>query len=138
MMARVLRGDLRLDLRDVEVVGAGSMSTNTGVAPRRAIAPAVAKNVYGVVMTSSPGPMSSAIRHASSASLPDDTPIAVRAAAVPRDRLLALLHLRAEDEVLRLHHLGDRRVDLGLDGRVLRLKIEQRNIHVCASSLSCR
>src|SRR6185295_16905611 len=52
------------------------MSTNTGVAPTRAIAPAVAKNVYGVVMTSSPAPMFSAIRHASSASLPDETPTA--------------------------------------------------------------
>ena len=51
------------------------MSTKTGVAPRRAIAPAVAKKVYGVVMTSSPGPMFSAMRQASRASLPDDTPI---------------------------------------------------------------
>src|SRR5207249_2550359 len=52
------------------------MSTKIGVAPTRAIAPAVAKNVYGVVMTSSPGPMSSAIRQASRASLPDETPTA--------------------------------------------------------------
>ena len=55
---------------------AGSMSTNTGVAPSLEIAAAVAKNVYGVVMTSSPGPISSAMRHASSASVPDETPIA--------------------------------------------------------------
>src|SRR5262245_55196873 len=34
----------------------GSMSTKTGVAPRRVMAPTVAKKVYGVVMTSSPGP----------------------------------------------------------------------------------
>ena len=33
----------------------GSMSQNTGRAPARAIVPAVAKNVYGLVMTSSPG-----------------------------------------------------------------------------------
>src|SRR6266852_270100 len=52
------------------------MSTNTGVAPTRAIAPTVAKNVYGVVMTSSPGPMFSAIRQANRASLPDETPTA--------------------------------------------------------------
>src|SRR5262245_50561521 len=50
------------------------MSTSTGVAPRREIAPTVAKNVYVVVITSSPGPMFSAIRQASRASLPDDTP----------------------------------------------------------------
>src|SRR5437762_426398 len=46
------------------------------MAPRRAIAPAVAKKLYGVVMTSSPGPMFSAIRQASRASLPEETPIA--------------------------------------------------------------
>src|SRR5579872_642578 len=51
------------------------MSTNTGVAPTRAMAPAVAKNEYGVVMTSSPGPMFSAMRHTIRASLPDETPI---------------------------------------------------------------
>ncbi len=33
----------------------GSTSTNTGVAPARQMAPTVAKNVYGVVTTSSPG-----------------------------------------------------------------------------------
>ena len=48
----------------------------TGMAPNLATAPAVAKNVYGVVITSSPGAMSSAIKHARSASLPEETPIA--------------------------------------------------------------
>ena len=52
------------------------MSTKTGLAPVRAIAPAVAKNVYGVVITSSPGPMSSAIRQISRASLPEETVMA--------------------------------------------------------------
>ncbi len=54
----------------------GSISTNTGMAPTRTMAPTVAKNVYGVVMTSSPGPMPSAIRQTSSASEPDETPTA--------------------------------------------------------------
>src|SRR5712671_3044719 len=54
------------------------MSTKTGVAPTRAIAPTVAKNVYGVVITSSPGPMSSAIRHANKASVPEETPTACK------------------------------------------------------------
>ena len=40
----------------------GRMSTNTGVAPTRAMHPAVAKNVNGVVITSSPGPIPSAIK----------------------------------------------------------------------------
>src|SRR5690606_39205416 len=44
-------------------------------APRRATTPAVAKNVNGVVITSSPGPMPSAINATSSASVPDETPI---------------------------------------------------------------
>src|SRR6266566_4872118 len=52
------------------------MSTNTGVAPTRAIAPTVAKNVYGVVMTSSPGPMFSATKQANKASVPEETPTA--------------------------------------------------------------
>src|SRR5258706_7784271 len=52
------------------------MSTNTGVAPTRAIAPTVAKNVYGVVMTSSPDPMFSAIKQANNASVPEETPTA--------------------------------------------------------------
>lgn len=38
------------------------MSQNTGRAPARAIVPAVAKNVKGLVMTASPGPISSAIK----------------------------------------------------------------------------
>ena len=41
----------------------------------RAIVPAVAKNVYGVVNTPQPGPMSSAINAASSASVPEDMPM---------------------------------------------------------------
>ena len=56
-----------------------SMSTNAGVAPRRAMTPAVAKKEYGVVTTTSPTPISSAIKTASSASVPDETPTAWRA-----------------------------------------------------------
>ena len=54
----------------------GSMSTSTGFAPTRTTQPAVAKNEYVGVITSSPGPMSSAIKAASTASVPDDRPIA--------------------------------------------------------------
>ena len=52
----------------------GSISTKTGVAPTRAIAPAVAKKVNGVVMTSSPTPIPSTMREMSRASEPEETP----------------------------------------------------------------
>src|SRR5260370_1280376 len=48
----------------------GSMSTKTGVPPVLWMVPAVAKNVNGVVMTSSPGFKSSAFRGKSRASVP--------------------------------------------------------------------
>ena len=48
----------------------GSISTNTGVAPTLWMVPAVAKNVKGLVITSSPGPMSSALSASNSASVP--------------------------------------------------------------------
>ena len=54
----------------------GSMSTNTGVAPTLWIVPAVAKKVNGVVMTSSPRPMSSARSASSRASVPLAQPTA--------------------------------------------------------------
>ncbi len=49
------------------------MSTNTGTAPSSAITSAVAANVNGVVMTSSPACTPSAISAISSASVPLDT-----------------------------------------------------------------
>ena len=54
----------------------GSISTKTGSTPSRASDPAVAKNEYGVVMTLSPGPNSSAIHASKSASLPEAQAIA--------------------------------------------------------------
>ena len=54
----------------------GSMSTNTGVAPTLCTVPAVAKNVNGVVTTSSPRPMSSARRASRIASVPFAHPMA--------------------------------------------------------------
>ncbi len=52
----------------------GSMSTKTGVAPTMPMASVVATNVNGVVMTSSPGPMSSARSARCSASVPEFRP----------------------------------------------------------------
>ena len=54
---------------------AGSMSAKTGVAPRRAIASAVAKNVNAGQITSSPAPIPSASSASTSASVPFATPI---------------------------------------------------------------
>ena len=53
----------------------GSISAKTGVAPRRAIASAVAKNVNAGQMTSSPAPMPIASITSTSASVPLATPI---------------------------------------------------------------
>ncbi len=54
----------------------GSMSANTTEAPVWMIASAVAKKVNGVVITSSPGPISSARSVNSMAAVPDATPTA--------------------------------------------------------------
>ena len=48
----------------------GLISTNTGVPPAFAMAPAVAKNVYGVVITSSPGARFSVLSGSNSPSVP--------------------------------------------------------------------
>ncbi len=54
----------------------GSQSTNTAVAPAIQMASAVAKKVFGCVITSSPGPMPIAIRASQMASVPLPTPMA--------------------------------------------------------------
>ena len=54
----------------------GSMSANTGVAPIRLTASAVAKKVNDGTITSSPGPIPSARRPSTSASVPEPTPTA--------------------------------------------------------------
>src|SRR5260370_35255796 len=48
----------------------------------------------------------------------------VRTPAILCNYLLALFHFRPQDEMLRLHDLRDRRLNLGLDRCELRLKIE--------------
>ncbi len=51
----------------------GSISTNTGFAPSKAITSTVAKKLKGVVITSSPGPISNAISAINNASVPLET-----------------------------------------------------------------
>ncbi len=53
-----------------------SISTNTGFAPVRVIQPTVAKNVNGVVITSSPEPISRLIKLFRMASVPLEAPTA--------------------------------------------------------------
>ncbi len=55
------------------------MSQKTGRAPNLAMTPAVAKNENGLVITSSPRLTFDAMSARSSASVPDDTPIPLRA-----------------------------------------------------------
>ena len=76
MMARVLSVTAAAILDASMLNVSGSMSTKTGLAPVRQMLPAVAKKVYGVVMTSARGPMPSVIRLHSRASVPLETPTA--------------------------------------------------------------
>ena len=76
----------------------GSMSAKTGVAPRRAIDSAVAKNVNAGQITSSPGPISSASSASTSASVPFATPIVSLDAEVLGRLALERLDLGPEDE----------------------------------------
>ena len=93
------------------------MSTNTGVAPSRLTQPAVAKNEYVGVMTSSPGPMPSAISATSSASVPDETPIAWSTSSCVGELALERVDLGAEDEPLAVADARDGREDLVADRR---------------------
>jgi hypothetical protein len=65
--------------------------------------PTVAKNVNGVVMTSSPGPISRLIRQFRMASVPLETPTAYLQ-SLTGDLLFQLRHFRPADALLRLQH----------------------------------
>ena len=71
------------------------MSANTGRAPAIITARAEYAAESGAVITSSPGPMSSARRASVMASVPVPTPDGMRAAAGLRERGLEALDLRA-------------------------------------------
>ena len=107
----------------------GSISQKTGLAPARAIVPAVAKKVNGLVMTSSPGPISRAISARSSSISPGGDTDAVFALAIGGDARLQLFDRRAKDEALACADLLDDRLDLGCQRAVLRLEVKQRDLH---------
>ena len=96
--------------------------------------PAVAKNEYVGVMTSSPGPMPSAISATSSASVPDDTAIACSAPSSAASSRSSASTSGPEDEPLAVADARDRREDLVADAAVLRVEIEQRDRDVAGRS----
>ncbi len=87
--------------------------------------PAVAKNEYVVVTTSSPGPIPSAIIAASSASVPEDTVTASGDLEVLRKLALERIDLRAEDEALTVADPRDGGENLLPERQVLGLEIQQ-------------
>ncbi len=89
------------------------------------MAPAVAKNEYVDVTTSSPARMSSAISASSSASVPDDTDDGVAHAEHPRHFFLERGDLGPHDEPLAVADALDRRENLRAKREVLRMQIEQ-------------
>ena len=91
----------------------GSMSTKTGLAPTIQIASAVAKKVLATVMTSSPGPMPSAMKDSQSASVPIAADGVLRA-PIGRQFLLEPRQRRAHDVLAALQHLVNGGVDLVL------------------------
>ena len=80
------------------------------------------------MITSSPGPMPSAISASSSASVPDDTATAWRDAEhAPPARASSAVDLGAHDEPLAVADAGDGGEDLVAQRPVLRLQVEQRD-----------
>ena len=82
MIARVRGPTFRAASSRSRLKWCGLTSTQTGVAPRRATEPAVAKKVNDGSRTSSPSPISSAMSASRSASVPEETP---RACFTPRN-----------------------------------------------------
>ena len=105
----------------------GTISANTGFAPSRHTALAVAKNVKLGTITSSPGPMPSASSASSSASLPDAQPIACFGAAILGHRRFELRTRRTVHKRARPRNLRHRGFDFGLQPLVLAIDIEHRD-----------
>ena len=84
----------------------------------------MAKKLYGVVITSSPGWRSIAISATSKASVPEVTPIPNLRLRIRGHFPLQRLDLWAADENLRVGHAIYRRPDLLADWRILRFQVE--------------
>ena len=115
-----LGGDGRLDLAPGQMhLVSGQQSTKTAVAPAIQIASAVAKNVFGCVMTSSPGPMPRAMRASQMASVPLPRPTAIFGAVIGGQLGLELLEHRAHDVLAALQDRLDILINLRFDIMVL-------------------
>ena len=93
------------------------------------IASDVATKVLATVMTSSPATNAERLQRDEQRIGSVRKAEAMIDAAILREGLLERLDVRAADEGGLLEHGGDRGVDLGLDGLVLRLQIYERNVH---------
>ena len=103
------------------------MSTKTGFAPVRQIEPAVAKNEYGVVITSSPGPILAAIKGKSRASVPEAQPIPRAMPHSAGDLGFERGHLGPHHEHLAFEQTENHRLDFVANRLVLCLQVEGGN-----------
>ena len=106
---------------------AGSMSTKTGVAPRRAIDSAVAKNVNAgqIDLVALADPERVEPEHERVGAVGDAD--RVLDAEVLGSLALEALDLGAEDEAAAVEGAGERLFQLRDEGRVLRLDVNERN-----------
>ena len=106
---------------------AGSMSANTGVAPTRAIASGVAKNVNDGAdhLVAGADPHRLEREHERVGAVGDAD--RVRDAEIRGRLALERLDLGTEDEAARLEHLGEALLQLGDERRILRLDVDERD-----------
>ena len=114
----------------------GQQSTNTAVAPAIQMASAVAKNVFGCVITSSPGPIPSAIRRQPDGVGPVAHADRVLRAVILGQLRLELLQHRSHHIGAALQHLLDVGVNFLLDVVVLPNVAVEFNFHKCPNSLA--
>ena len=108
---------------------AGSMSTNTGVPPALWMAPAVAKKVKGVVMTSSPRLQIQRLEREQQRVRAAGAGNGVLRSRERGDGGLELPDFGAHDEGLALDHGHHGREHLVFDAAILSDEVEQRYVH---------
>ena len=106
----------------------GSISTKTGSAPTRLIASAVAKNVNGVVITSSPRPTPSARKSEHQRVGPRVARDGVLDVQEAGHFVFESMHLAAQDELSRPHDVGNCRLNVVPEQIDFGDQIEGRNL----------
>ena len=94
------------------------------------MASAVAMNVFGTVITSSPGPIPSARRVSQSASVPLPTPMAYLGAAIGRELFFKSFHERSARKRATVDYFANGAIELADQGGVMRLQIKKGNFHL--------